>query len=69
MWKIISNIIEMFIYSAVYIVVLLVSLKIVGASISADFEKKIVNEGNTGLSIICGCLLIGIAIVISGVFR
>ncbi|HOJ70634.1 MAG TPA: hypothetical protein PLR38_02205 [Syntrophorhabdaceae bacterium] len=69
MWKIISNIIEMFIYSAVYIVVLLVSLKIVGASISADFEKKIVNEGNTGLSIICGCLLIGIAIVVSGVFR
>ncbi|MCX8110211.1 MAG: hypothetical protein N3D15_03055 [Syntrophorhabdaceae bacterium] len=69
MWKIISNIIEMFIYSAVYIVVLLVSLKIVGASISSDFEKKIANEGNTGLSIICGCLLIGIAIVISGVFR
>ncbi len=69
MWKIISNIIEIFIYSAAYIVVILVSLKIVGASLCSDFEKKITVEGNIGLSIICGCLLIGIAIIISGVFR
>ncbi|MBP8625684.1 MAG: hypothetical protein KBE27_03035 [Syntrophorhabdaceae bacterium] len=69
MWKIISTIIEMFIYSAAYIVVLLISIKIVGASLCADFEKKIAVEGNTGLSIICGCLLIGIAIIMSGVLR
>jgi len=69
MWKVISNIIEMFIYSAVYLIISMVSLKIFGASLSADFEKRISLEGNTGLSIICGCLLIGIAIIISSVFR
>ncbi|HOP85342.1 MAG TPA: hypothetical protein PLM71_06700 [Syntrophorhabdaceae bacterium] len=69
MWKIISNIIEMFIYSAVYIIIAMVALKILGASLSADFEKRISVEGNAGLSIICGCFLIGIAIIISSVFR
>ncbi|MCX7966552.1 MAG: hypothetical protein N2596_08005 [Syntrophorhabdaceae bacterium] len=69
MWKIISNVIEIFIYSAVYLVVAIVSLKILGASISSDFEKRISIEGNTGLSIICGSLLIGIAIIISSVFK
>ncbi|HOJ43639.1 MAG TPA: hypothetical protein PLW88_07445 [Syntrophorhabdaceae bacterium] len=69
MWKIISNIIEIFIYSAVYLFIAIVAIKIFGASISADFEKRISMEGNLGLSIICGCFLIGISIVISLVFR
>lgn len=69
MWKIISNIIEMFVYSAAYIVIMLISLKIVGATICSDFEKKIADDGNVGLSIICACLFIGIAIVISAIFR
>lgn len=69
MWKIISNIIEIFIYSAVYLFISIVAVKILGASLSSDFEKKIAAEGNTGLSVICGCLLIGIAIIISSVFR
>lgn len=69
MWKIISNIIEIFIYSAVYLVISILAVKILGASLSSDFEKRIAVDGNTGLSVICGCLLIGIAIIISSVFR
>lgn len=69
MWKIISNIIEIFIYAGVYLVVSIVALKIFGASLSSEFEKKIANEGNIGLSIVCGCLLIGIALIVSLVFR
>jgi uncharacterized membrane protein YjfL (UPF0719 family) len=69
MWKILGSIIEMCIYSAVYMVIVLVALKIVGATFSTDFEKKISEEGNTGLAIICGCLFISVAILLSTVVR
>jgi len=69
MWKIIGNIVEMCIYSAMYMVIALVALKIVGATFSTDFEKKITEEGNAGLAIICGCLFLSIAILLSTVVR
>lgn len=55
----------MFIYSAVYLVIVLISLKIVGATFSTDFERKISEEGNMGLSVICACVFIGFAILLS----
>ena len=44
MWKMIGNVIEMFVYSAIYMIIVLISLKIVGAIFSTDFEKKIADE-------------------------
>ncbi|MDD5007991.1 MAG: hypothetical protein PHU49_07195 [Syntrophorhabdaceae bacterium] len=67
MWKILGNIIEMCVYSTVYMIIVLVMLKIVGATFSTEFEKKISEEGNIGLAIICACLFIGIAILLSAV--
>jgi hypothetical protein len=35
MWKMLNNVIEMFVYSAIYIVIALVSIKIFGAALTA----------------------------------
>lgn len=69
MSKMLGNIIEMFVYSAVYMIIVLISLKIVGATFTTDFEKKISEEGNTGLSLICACVFIGLAILLSTLVR
>ncbi|MCX5812060.1 MAG: hypothetical protein NT178_05885 [Proteobacteria bacterium] len=69
MWKLLGNIVEMFVYSAVYMIIVLVSVKIVGAIFSTDFEKKISEEGNIGLSLICACIFIGLAILLSTIVR
>jgi len=69
MWKMLGNVVEMFVYSAVYMIIVLVSLKIVGAIFAADFENKISEEGNVGLSLICACLFIGFAILLSSLVR
>ena len=69
MWKMLGNIIEICVYSALYMVIILIALKITGATFSTDFEKKISEEGNTGLAIICGCLFISIAILLSTVVK
>jgi uncharacterized membrane protein YjfL (UPF0719 family) len=69
MLKVLGNVIEMFVYSAVYVIIVLISLKIVGSTFTTDFEKKISEEGNTGLSIICACIFIGIAIIVAAVLR
>jgi len=69
MWKILGNIVEMFVYSTAYMIIVLVSVKIVGAIFSTDFEKKISEEGNTGLALICACIFIGLAILLSAIVR
>lgn len=69
MSKMLGNIIEMFVYSAVYMIIALISLKIVGATFTTDFEKRIAEEGNTGLSLICACVFIGLAILLSTLVR
>jgi hypothetical protein len=69
MWKLLGNIIEMFVYSAVYMIIVLISLKIVGATFASDFEKKISEDNNIGLSIICACVFIGFAILLSTLIR
>jgi uncharacterized membrane protein YjfL (UPF0719 family) len=67
MTKVLGNVIEMFVYSAVYMIIVLVSVKIIGAVFTTDFEKKISEENNMALSIICACILIGFAIVVAAV--
>jgi hypothetical protein len=69
MWKLLGNIVEMFVYSAVYMIIVLVSMKIVGAIFSTDFERKVSEEGNVGLSLICACIFIGFAILLSNIVR
>lgn len=67
--KVFGNVIEMFVYSAVYMIIVLVSVKIIGAIFTSDFEKKISEENNIALSIICACILIGIALLLAAVVR
>jgi hypothetical protein len=69
MWKMVGNVIEMFVYSAVYMIIVLVAVKIVGSVFSTDFEKKVSDEGNIGLSIICACMFIGVALLLSSIIR
>lgn len=69
MMKVLGNVIEMFVYAAVYMIIVLVSVKIIGAVFTTDFEKKIAEENNIALSIICACILIGFAVVIAAVLK
>lgn len=69
MWRMVGNIVEMFVYASVYLIVVLVATKIVGASFSGDFEKKISEEGNLGHSLICAAICIGMAILLASVIR
>ena len=69
MWRILGNIVEIFVYATVYMIIVLVSLKVVGATISSDFERRIAEEGNVGFSLICAALFIGMALLVSSVLR
>ena len=69
MWKLVGNVIEMFVYSAIYMIIVLVAVKIVGSVFSTDFERKISDEGNIALAIICGCIFIGTALLLASVIR
>lgn len=69
MLRVLSNVIEMFVYSAAYMVIVLVSLKIVGSIFTSDLEKKISEEANLGLAVICAAVFIGIGMVLSAVVR
>jgi hypothetical protein len=69
MWKVLSNVIEMFVYSAVYILIALVSLKVFGAALTSEFEKKISDDGNLPLSVICAGLLIGLSLLLASIIR
>ena len=69
MWRMLGNIIEMFVYASVYLIVVLIATKIVGASFSGDFEKRISEEGNLGYCLICAAICIGMAILLASVLR
>lgn len=69
MWKLLGNVSEMFIYSAIYMIIVLVSVKVVGSVFSADFEKKISDEGNIGLAVLCAGLFLGLAVLLSSIVR
>jgi len=69
MWKMLNNVIEMFVYRAIYIVIALVSIKIFGAALTSEFEKKISDDSNLSLSVICAGLLIGLSLLLASVIR
>ncbi len=69
MWRVLSNIIEMFVYSAVYIIIVLIMLKVFGATFTSEFEKKISEDGNLALSILCAGLLIGLSLLLASIIR
>lgn len=45
----------------------IVSLKIMGASFFADFEKQIADENSLSVSLFCAATLIGLALILSSV--
>ncbi len=67
MWKVLANSVEMLIYAAVFIILSLVAVKIVGATFTTDFEKKIADENNMALAIIVASLFIGLAIIVASI--
>jgi uncharacterized membrane protein YjfL (UPF0719 family) len=69
MWKTLESIISMFVYAAAYMLIVLISIKVVGASLSPGFEKKIGEEGNVGLAIVLASVFIGLAVLLSPVVR
>jgi hypothetical protein len=68
-WRVLSNIVEMLVYASVYLIIVLIAVKVVGASLAGDFEKKISDEGNLGYSLICAAMCIGMAILLSSIIR
>lgn len=69
MWSMLGNVLEMFVYSAVYMIISIVSLKIIGASFFADFDKRIADENSMAASTICAAIFIGLALLLSSVIR
>lgn len=69
MWSLLGNILEMFVYSAVYMIIAIVSLKIVGASFFADFDKRMAEENPLGPSLISAAIFIGLALLLSSVIK
>ncbi len=69
MMKIFGNIIEIFVYSAVYMIIALIAIKVIGAVFSSDFEKKISEENNIALALVCACVFIGLGIVITAILK
>lgn len=67
MWDMLGKVLEMFVYSAVYLIISIVSLKIMGTSFFADFEKKIADDNSLSVSLICAAVLIGLALLLSSV--
>lgn len=67
MWVMLGKVLEMFVYAAVYMIIAIVSLKIMGASFFADFEKKIAGENSLSVSLFCAATLIGLALILSSV--
>lgn len=69
MWTLLGNILEMFVYAAVYLIISIVSLKIIGASFFVDFDRKIAEENSLSLSLLCAAIFIGLALLLSSVIR
>jgi hypothetical protein len=53
----------------VYIILALVAVKVIGATFTTDFEKKISEENNFALALICASLFTGLAILLSAIVR
>ncbi len=67
MWKVLANSVEMLIYTAIFIILSLIAVKIVGATFTTDFEKKISDENNIALAVVVASLFIGLAIIVASI--
>ena len=67
MWKVLANSVEMLIYAAIFILLSLIAVKIVGATFTTDFEKKISDENNIALAMVVASLFIGLAIIVASI--
>jgi hypothetical protein len=63
------SIVQLIVYSVLFIFLVVLALKIVGSIFSANFEKEIVENRNIGLSLILSSLLIALAILFSSVIK
>jgi len=68
MWHVLATVVEMFVYASVYMIIAIVGLKILGASVSPEFEKRL-SQSDFGPSLICASLFIGITLVLVAVIR
>jgi hypothetical protein len=68
MYRTLSNIIEMLVYTSVYLLISMMALKIVTTGLRGEHEKW-VSEKENRLPLIAAALFIGIAIVVSAVIR
>ncbi|MCS7280140.1 MAG: hypothetical protein NZ583_00715 [Desulfobacterota bacterium] len=64
-----GEIVEVFIYSALYVFILTVGAKIIFAAFSLEFEKRIAPNGSIGLSIIISSFFIGVALIFIALAR
>jgi hypothetical protein len=69
MWKVLANAVEMLIYAAVYIILALIAVKVIGATFTTDFEKKISEENNFALALHMRVPLHGSAILLSAIVQ
>ncbi|MDD3844905.1 MAG: DUF350 domain-containing protein [Syntrophorhabdaceae bacterium] len=69
MWKVLANAVEMLIYAAVYIILALVAVKVIGATFTTDFEKKISDENNFALALVCASVFTGLAILLASIVK
>ena len=69
MWRVASNVLEMFVYASVYLIIVLIASKILGASFSSDFEQKIAEGTGLGYALICAAMMIGMAILLASIVR
>lgn len=65
----VSRLFEMFVYSVMYVFVITIGTKIIGALISPDFEKRIVEGGSFALGLIISSFFIGVALIFSSIAR
>lgn len=67
MWRMLGNIVEMFVYASVYMIIAIVAVKIVAASFPYDVEKK--TSDSTGSSLVFAAVFIGLALLLSAIIK
>jgi hypothetical protein len=67
MWRILGNIVEMFVYASVYMIIAIIAVKIVAASLPYDTERRA--SEITGSSLVFAAVFIGLALLLSAVIK
>lgn len=69
MIKVLENVVAMFVYGAAYLIIIIIAAKIVGATITQQYEKKIADDNNTGLAVMMAGFYVGMAILLASIIR